>query len=424
MSVSSSRDGNAARTRIAALVRALDTAISRQLDAVLHRPEFQRLEATWRGLAHLADESQPDEHIQLRVLNVTKPEALADLRESTLGESGLGSLLDRAARFHDECWYACVVGDFEFDKIAEDVELLGLLGQLATRSHTLFITAPGAQMFGLPSLTDLPSARDLSQPFLPRPENRGWLALRGSDDSRSIVMTLPRVLRRAAYTREASELENFAHQECVSDVEDLVWGNAAFDYARVLERAFAQHHWVAAIRGREGGGRIDDLPAQTVTAPDGSRSRFVLEADLGDDLEVRLSELGFLALLPCRGTDDAAFFGGGTLHRPRAYDSASATAAARASASVLHVMGGARIAHYLKAICRDSFGQVASREACERPSPAGSALPLKSASLVAKRDPSDPELWVAVLDLCYALPLDGAPHRFVVELPVSFADAP
>src|SRR5262245_50239248 len=48
----------------------IDVLISKQLAAVMHAEEFQKLEGSWRGLHHLVDESETGESLKIRVLNV------------------------------------------------------------------------------------------------------------------------------------------------------------------------------------------------------------------------------------------------------------------------------------------------------------------------------------------------------------------
>src|SRR5262249_6831744 len=51
-----------------ARLAAIDHTISRQMDEVMHHPEFQRLEATWRSLWYLVDQTETSERLQIRVL--------------------------------------------------------------------------------------------------------------------------------------------------------------------------------------------------------------------------------------------------------------------------------------------------------------------------------------------------------------------
>ena len=58
----------AIKTRIAQI----DELLQIQLDKILHTPEFQALEASWRGLHYLVDKSETGTHLKIRVLNATK----------------------------------------------------------------------------------------------------------------------------------------------------------------------------------------------------------------------------------------------------------------------------------------------------------------------------------------------------------------
>jgi type VI secretion system protein ImpC len=223
-------------------------------------------------------------------------------------------------------------------------------------------------MFGLESLTEMPNPRDVAKIFdKTNPENTKWLSLRDSEDSRFIAMVVPHVLRRLPYGKKTKEVDAFNYEEDVSGAhEDYLWGNAAYEYANNLTKAFAKHHWCVAIRGPEGGGKIEDLPIHVFKSKEGDNvAKIPTEVLISDTRENELSELGFIGLLNCRNTDYAAFFGANSIQRPKKYDRPDATANAKLSSQIPYLMSTSRIAHYLKAICRDKIGSFMSRGQCE-----------------------------------------------------------
>ncbi len=180
-------------------------------------------------------------------------------------------------------------------------------------------------------------------------------------------MVLPHVLRRLPYGRKTKEVDAFDYEEDVSGAhDDYLWGNAAYEYAQTLTAAFAKHHWCVAIRGPEGGGLVEDLPIHVFKSKEGDiASKMPTETLISDTREKELSDLGFIGLLNCKNTDYAAFFGGNSIQRPKKYDKAEATANAKLSSQIPYLMATSRIAHYLKAICRDKIGSFMSRSDCE-----------------------------------------------------------
>jgi type VI secretion system protein ImpC len=260
------------------------------------------------------------------------------------------------------------VGDYEFSKSPQDVELLGHMSQVAAASHAPFITASAPQMFGMDSFTEMPNPRDVAKIFdKNNPENTKWLSFRDSEDSRFVGMVLPHVLRRLPYGKATNEVEAFDYEEDVTGAhEHYLWGSAAFEFAQNMTAAFAKHHWCVAIRGPEGGGMVEDLPIHVFKSKEGEvTSKIPTETLISDTREKELSDLGFIGLLNCKNTDYAAFFGGNSAQRPKKYDTKEATANAKLSSQIPYLMATSRIAHYLKVMCRDKIGSFMSRGNCE-----------------------------------------------------------
>ena len=65
---------------IDARVAELDRLISAQVSAVIHAPEFQKLESSWTGLHYLVFNSTTGQNIKIKVLNATKRELVKDFQ--------------------------------------------------------------------------------------------------------------------------------------------------------------------------------------------------------------------------------------------------------------------------------------------------------------------------------------------------------
>jgi type VI secretion system protein ImpC len=145
-----------------------------------------------------------------------------------------------------------------------------------------------------------------------------------------------------------------------------LWGNAAFALATRITDAFAKYNWCAAIRGVEGGGLVEGLPTHTFRTDDGEIAlKCPTEVAITDRREKELSDLGFITLCHCKGTDFAAFFGTQSCQKARKYDTDAANANARLSTQLQYIMATSRFAHYLKAMMRDKIGSFMSRTDCE-----------------------------------------------------------
>jgi type VI secretion system protein ImpC len=133
-----------------------------------------------------------------------------------------------------------------------------------------------------------------------------------------------------------------------------------------LTSSFAHHGWCAAIRGVEGGGLVEGLPTHTFKTDEGELAlKCPTEIAITDRREKELSDLGFVPLVHCKGTDYAAFFGAQSAQKPKKYDTDAANANARLSAQLPYMLAMSRFAHYLKAMMRDKIGSFMSRSECE-----------------------------------------------------------
>ncbi|MEG6293830.1 type VI secretion system tip protein VgrG [Enterobacter hormaechei] len=68
----------------------LDFQISRQLDAVMHHQEFQKVESLWRGLKQLVDSTDYRQNVKTEILDVSKEDLRQDFEDAPeLIQSGL-----------------------------------------------------------------------------------------------------------------------------------------------------------------------------------------------------------------------------------------------------------------------------------------------------------------------------------------------
>src|SRR5260370_33975398 len=59
---------------IQSLVGELDRKLTEQVNLIIHHEEFRKLEGTWRGLYHLVSNTETDEMVRIRALNVSQQE--------------------------------------------------------------------------------------------------------------------------------------------------------------------------------------------------------------------------------------------------------------------------------------------------------------------------------------------------------------
>lgn len=404
-------------------IAAIDDVVSTQLAAVMHNPEFQQLEGTWRGLNHLVMNSETSAQLKLKVLNCGKRELFKDLDKAVefdqsqmfkkMYESEFGTPGGEP--------YGALIGDFEFTNHPEDVDLLGKMSNVAAAAFCPFISAGSPNLFGFDGWTELTKPRDLEKIF-DTVEYTKWRSFRDSEDSRFVTLTMPRTLARLPYGENTKPVEEFNYEEvrlgganqAVSVPHDqYCWMNSAYVMGTRLTDAFSKYGWCTAIRGAEGGGKVEGLPAHVFQSDDGDADlKCPTEVGITDRREAELSKLGFLPLCHYKNTDYAVFFGAQTTQKPKKYDRPEATANAAISARLPYIMATARFAHYLKVIARDKIGSFMEVEDCQAwldrwitnyvsadPKPSQDAkarYPLREAKVQVKEIPGQPGSYNAV----------------------------
>ncbi len=365
-SMTLSRDSEA---MINSRIAQIDHLISLQLNEVLHHPAFQKLEASWRGLKYLLNHSETGESMKIKVFNCSKKELLRDLQRA--------SEFDQSAMFkkvYEEEFgvfgghpFGALIGDYEFGKSPEDLELLEKVSQVASAAHAPFLSAASASLFNLDSYSELSAPRDLAKIF-DTTEYAKWKSFRASEDSRYIALTVPHILMRDPYGKASRPVDEFDYEEAVdgTDHSKYLWGNAAWALGSRITESFARYNWCATIRGVEGGGKVEGLTVHNFTTDEGDIAmKCPTETAITDRREKELADLGFVPLVHCKNTDYAAFFSVQSAQKAKKYDTDSATANARLATNLSYILAISRFAHYLKAMMRDKIGSFMSRQECE-----------------------------------------------------------
>ncbi len=347
----------------------IDHLMSLQLNEILHHPRFQKLEATWRGIRHLMENSETSANLKIKLFNATKKEVLRDLQR--VPEFDQSQMFKKVYEqefgvFGGEP-FACLLGDYEFGRGPEDVEFLERMSQVAAAAHAPFISAASPELLNMETFANLDAPRDIAKIF-DTTEYARWKGFRQSEDSRYVCLTLPHVLLRVPYGKATKPIDAFHYEEGVTgnDNSKYLWGNASYALGARITNAFARYGWCAAIRGVEGGGLVDSLPTHTFTTEQGDVAlKCPTETIITDRREKELADQGFAPLVHCKGTDYAAFFSVQTCQKPKIYDKDAANANARLSAQLPYMLAVSRFAHYLKAMMRDKIGSFTSRKDCE-----------------------------------------------------------
>jgi type VI secretion system protein ImpC len=346
---------------------AIDREMSKQLAAIMHHPDFQKLEGSWRGLHHLVMNSETSTKLKLKMLNIPKRELFKDVDKAVEFDQSqiFKKLYENEFGTPGGEPYGALIGDYEFSNHPEDVELLSKMSNVAAAAFCPFISAADPKLFGFSGWNDLSKPRDLEKIF-DTVEYAKWRSFRDSEDARFVSLVMPRVLSRLPYGSQTKPIEEFNFEETELDSqgkskpvpnEHYSWMNASYVMGTRLTDAFAKYGFCVAIRGAEGGGKVEGLPAHVFTSDDGDPDlKCPTEIGITDRREAELSKLGLLPLCHYKNTDYAVFFGAQSVQKPKKYDRPEATANAAISARLPYLMATSRFAHYLKVMARDKIG--------------------------------------------------------------------
>jgi len=357
----------------------IDQLLSRQINAILHHPALQRLEASWRGLRYLANQIGDAENIKIKVLSITWRELARDFdRALEFDQSNLFRLV-----YSEEFGtpggepYSVLLGDYEIyprpspEHPIDDVPVLTAIAGVAAAAFAPFITAAHPSVLGLGNYNELERPRNLSRVF-EQPEYIKWRAFRQTEDARFIGLTLPHVLMRLPYRDDNSRVDGFRFHEEVGkpDRSEYLWGNAIYAFGGVLIGAFADCGWLASIRGVERGkvrgGLVTNLPTASFrTARPTVAPIPPTDIIISDLLDKELAELGFIPLCYCQDTRLAAFYSNQSIQNPATYDEQAATINARLTAMLQYMLCVSRFAHYIKVIGRDKVGGFIGPSDCQ-----------------------------------------------------------
>ena len=201
---------------ISGIIAEIDRKMSEQINLIIHHEDYKALEGTWRGLHHLVNNTETDETLKIRVLNISKTDLKKTLKKFE------GTAWDQSPLFkklYEEEFgmpggqpYGALIGDYHFDHSPEDVKLLGNMAQIASAMHAPFLTGAAPSVLAMDSWQELSNPRDLTKVFQTA-EYAAWRSLRESEDARYIGLAMPRFLSRLPYGAKTVPLEEFAFEE-------------------------------------------------------------------------------------------------------------------------------------------------------------------------------------------------------------------
>jgi type VI secretion system protein ImpC len=357
---------------IESIIGEIDRKLSEQINLILHHDDFQKLESAWRGLHHLVSQTETDEQLKIRFMDISKDEMRRTLRRHK------GVAWDQSPifkRIYEEEYgqlggepYGCLVADYYFDHTPPDVELLGAIAKISASAHAPFIAGAAPSGLQMESWQELANPRDIAK-ITANLEHAAWNSLRNTEDARYVGLAMPRFLARLPYGTKTNPVDEFDFEEDTdgADHKNYIWNNAAYAMAANINRSFKAYGWCTMIRGVESGGTVDGLPCHTFPTDDGGIDiKCPTEIAISDRREAELAKAGYIPLVHRKNSDHATFIGAQSLQKPAEYHDPDATANANLSARLPYLFASSRFAHYLKCIVRDKIGAFKEREDMQR----------------------------------------------------------
>lgn len=354
------------------MIAEIDQKMSKQLDQILHNPDYQRMESAWRGLKMVVDRTDFRENIKLEVLNVSKEDLLNDFQDSPeVPKSGLyKQIYSREYGQFGGSPVGAMIANYEFSPGSQDVALLQYCASVAAMSHAPFIAAAGPQFFGEESWLKFPNLKDLKS-IMEGPRHTKWRGFRESEDSRYVGLTCPRFLLRLPYSKADNPVKSFDYNETVTDShESYLWGNTAFTFATRLTDSFAKWRWCPNIIGPKGGGAVENLPIHTFEQMGETQAKIPTEILITERREFELAEEGFIGLTMRKDSDNACFFSANSCQKAKTYGQSAegkdAETNYRLGTQLPYMFIVSRLAHYLKVLQRENIGSWKERADLER----------------------------------------------------------
>ncbi|MDZ3992497.1 type VI secretion system contractile sheath large subunit [Pseudomonas sp. Teo4] len=348
--------------RVDQMISEIDRILSKQMDAILHHPDYQQLESAWRSLKLLVDRTDFRENIKLEVLHVSKTDLLEDFENAAdITSSGLYKHVYTAGygQFGGEP-VAAMVGNYHFGPSSPDIKLLSYVASVGAMAHAPFIAAPAPEFFNLSSFEDLPNLKEIKDIFA-GPRHAKWRAFRDSEDARHTALVAPRFMLRPVYHPQEQPICSFNYEEGIDGQHrNYLWGNAAFLMASCINDSFARYRWCPNIIGPQSGGAIEDLPVHLYESLGQLQAKIPTEVLISDRKEFELAEEGFIALTMRKGADNAAFFSANSVQKPKSFprtpEGQQAQTNYKLGTQLPYLFIVNRLAHYIKVLQREQIG--------------------------------------------------------------------
>lgn len=346
------------------LVNLIDGLVEDQLNEILHAPEFQGIEASWRSIADLVRNTNFRANIDISLLDATKEEVFEDLELNFADVAGSEVFKKLYVSEYDQFGgkpYGAVVGMYDFANTPNDILWLRTMGKIAGAAHAPFIGNLSPKFFGCESFSEVNQLRDIAG-MIDTPRYSAWNELRNTEEAAYLGLVMPRYLVRTPWNDITNPAENinFTEQVHGENLSEYVWGSASMLLARNLVRSFETSGWCQHLRGVKGGGLVSGLPSYTFNLRGEEELRAPIEVSMPDFRELELANAGVIPLIHKKGTAEAVFFSVQSLKKAHKFKDPKDSENSQLVSNLSYTFSISRIAHYIKCIMRDNIGSSAN----------------------------------------------------------------
>ena len=345
-------------SRIDRLIAKLDESIGRQVEAILHHPDFQALESAWRGLKFVVDRVDFNEGVRLELWNYSKEELQSDLEDNPDRTKSRFYRIVYSEEYgqHGGEPYTAIFARFSVSSSPQDLALLRGMAAVAAMAHAPVFLDADPSLFGISTFEELTAMTDLRAVF-ESPRLAAWNGFREADDSRYVGVLLPRMLLRLPYRDADESAENFIYNERIERTSDHLWGSATYAFSVRLADSHARYRTAMGVIGTFN----DEPPVRDwhpAMNPDACKPP--VDVMLSRRIEVALAELGFISLT-CDPVDGALrFSSANSLQKPKTFGSLDggeqATLNYFLGTQIPYLLFISLFAHFIKIIQREHLG--------------------------------------------------------------------
>ncbi len=234
--------------------RGANPMLGDQIDAILHHPEFQRMEAGWLGLERLCGLAAGKSGVHLEIIPASR---------KNLKEVFHQKVFDPEYRGTEDIPLSAVYCDYRFSHEPADLPLLEALANDCALLQVPMIAAVSPSFFQLKNLAHLPNLPDIAA-TLQQPAYAGWRRFQTNPVSRWVCLTANRYLAREPYAlkKEAGSALDYQEKADVSHPEWYLWADAGWLAFCNLARSFAKYRHCIVIDGMSPDSAHFNLPVR------------------------------------------------------------------------------------------------------------------------------------------------------------------